>query len=147
MFMEDQLDIGLAIKSVSNLLDRRMHADSSLPPGDRATPMQGRIIKYLYKHREQGDVFQRDVEQRFDIRRSTATGILNLMERDGLIRREPVAYDARLKKLALTPLAVKHHLHFSRLIAENEALMSRGLTQAELETFFAVMAKIRANLE
>ena len=34
--------------------------------------------------------------------RSTVTGVVKLMERKGLIRRESVSSDARLKKLVLT---------------------------------------------
>lgn len=137
--------IGLAIKSISNLLDRRIHADIGLPSGC-ATPMQGRVIKYLCEHRD-GDLFQRDVEQYFSIRRSTATGILSLMERDGLLKRESVECDARLKKLVLTEAALEHHRRFSRYIAETEALMSQGLTDQELSAFFAVTERIRHNLE
>ena len=36
-------------------------------------------------------MFQRDVEAEFNIRRSTATGILQLMEKNGFLLREPVA--------------------------------------------------------
>lgn len=146
MFAEER-HIGHEIKSVANLLDRRMHANGGFPAGEHATPMQGRIIKYLSENADKGDFFQRDLEQYFSIRRSTATGILNLMERDGLLRRESVGYDARLKKLVLTETAREHHRRFSRYIAETEALMSRGLTDEELERFFVTMEKIRTNLE
>lgn len=143
----EERHIGIAVKSIANLLDRRMHASGGFPSCDHATPMQGRIIKYLYENAKRGDLFQRDLEQYFFIRRSTATGILNLMERDGLIRRESVEYDARLKKLVLTDTALEHHRQFNRLIAENEALMEKGLTAEELDQFFAVADKIKKNLE
>ena len=139
--------IGHELKSAVNLLDRRMHTCDGLFTGKRATPMQGRITKYLYENADKGDLFQRDLEQYFSIRRSTATGILNLMEHSGLLCRESVDYDARLKKLVLTERGREYHLRFSRHIAETEALMSRGLTAEELECFFSVMEKIRANLE
>lgn len=143
----EEWHIGVAIKSTANLLDRRMHAGEGLSSGPHATPMQGRVIKYLYENADRGDLFQRDLEQYFSIRRSTATGILNLMERDGLVRRESVGYDARLKKLVLTPRAVEQHMRFNRRITETEALMRRGLTQEELEQFFTLIGKIKSNLE
>ncbi len=139
--------IGIAVKSITNLLDRRMHASGYCPSGDRATPMQGRIIKFLCENASRGDLFQRDLEQYFSIRRSTATGILNLMERDGLVRRESVGYDARLKKLVLTEAALERHRRFSLLFAELETRMEQGLTAEELEQFFAVADKIKKNLE
>src|SRR5690606_41099126 len=54
---------------------------------DGLTSMQGWIIGYLSKHKEQ-PVFQRDLEKQFNIRRATASGLLQLMERNGLLRRE-----------------------------------------------------------
>lgn len=144
---DEERHIGHELKSAVNLLDRRMHASDGPFSKPQATPMQGRIIKYLYENADRGDLFQRDLEQYFSIRRSTATGILNLMERSGLLHRESVDYDARLKKLVLTERGREHHRRFSRRIAETEALMSRGLTREEQECFFTVMEKIRANLE
>lgn len=146
MFDEER-HIGLAIKVAANLLERRMHMDGVPSLGPQATPMQGRIIKYLYKNAGRGDLFQRDLEQYFSIRRSTATGILNLMERDGLLRRESVGYDARLKKLVLTETAKECHRRVDGRITETERLIGRGLTEEELESFFTIMEKIRKNLE
>ena len=68
--------------------------------------MQRWVIGYLSEH-EGKDVFQRDLEEEFSVRRSTATGILQLMEKNELITREPVSHDARLKKLVLTPKAIE----------------------------------------
>ena len=144
---EEERSIGLTIKSISNLLERRIHSELGPPPGDRATPMQGHIIKFLYENRGHGDLFQRDVEQYLSVRRSTATGILNLMEQSGLIRREGVDYDARLKKLILTDTALDHHRRFSHYIAATEELMAKGITPEALDIFFSVAHQIKRNLE
>ena len=47
---------------------------------DEVTMMHGWIIRYLYENREQ-DIFQKDIEQRFAVGRSTVTNLLQLMER------------------------------------------------------------------
>ncbi len=49
-----------------------------------------------------GRIFPQDVERRFGITRSTSSRVLALMERKGLIVRESVPRDARLKKIVLT---------------------------------------------
>ena len=85
--------IGARIKSLSNLLKRQVDQSMSEIGIEPLTGMQGRIVGYLGHHQDQ-DVFQRDIEEEFQIRRSTATGILE---------RRPVARDGRLKKLVLTP--------------------------------------------
>ncbi len=69
------------------------------------------------------------------------------MEKKGLIRREPVASDARLKKLTLTPRAVEHHQAITRMIQTTEARLANGLTDEEVEAFFAIAEKIKKNVE
>ena len=96
--MKGERHVGGEIRMLSNLIKRCM--DDGMPP--ETTGMQGWIIGFLHRN-EDRDMFQRDVEAEFNIRRSTATGILQLMEKNGFLLREPVAYDARLKKLVLTP--------------------------------------------
>lgn len=68
------------------------------------TSVQISIIDYI-AHNEDKDVFQRDIEKEFNIRRATATSSLKLMEDRNLITRTPVKKDARLKQLKLTPKA------------------------------------------
>mgnify|MGYP002580621212 CR=1 FL=1 len=127
---------------LSNLIKRCM--DDGMPP--ETTGMQGWIIGFLHRN-EDRDMFQRDVEAEFNIRRSTATGILQLMEKNGFLLREPVAYDARLKKLVLTPKALAVHEGVISRIRATEARITKDVTPEELEQFFAITAKFRRNLE
>ena len=48
------------------------------------------------------EIYQKDIEQEFKVSRATASNMLQLMERKGLIVRESVSCDARLKKISLT---------------------------------------------
>ena len=48
------------------------------------------------------DVYQRDIEQWFNIRRSSVTALLQGMAQDGFITRCAVEKDARLKRLVAT---------------------------------------------
>ena len=63
---------------------------------------QGRVLHYLLSHPDE-EIFQKDIEEEFGLRPSTATTLLQSMERKGLLRREPSEKDARYKKLTLTP--------------------------------------------
>ena len=55
------------------------------------TGVQSRVIFYILAHCGEGPVFQRDIENVFALSRSTATGILQVLEKNGMIRRERVA--------------------------------------------------------
>lgn len=139
--------IGFEVKSLGNLIKRCIHESAAQSGLDGLTGAQGWIIGYLYEHKDKPGVFQRDIEKTFKIRRSTATGILQLMEKKGLITREPVAYDARLKRLQLTPKAIAHHELIMEKIREVEERLRRGLSEEEVNAFFMLMEKIKRNLE
>lgn len=145
--MDNKKSIGFEIKSLSNIIKRSI--DRQIAESCDASPSvtHGWIIGYIYDNMDKGDVFQRDLEVKFNIRRSTATGILKLMEKNGLIVREPVEYDARLKKLVLTSRAIEIHKSVIREINTIENTMRQGLSKEELESFFATMEKIKNNLE
>lgn len=136
-------ELGFQIKSVSNLMLRKMKSKGA--ENVEITRMQAWIIGYIYECGDQ-DVFQRDLEKKFNIRRSTATGILQLMEQNGLITRSSVPYDARLKKLELTPKALKIQKAIAERISRLEEIMGEGISEEEKEAFFGVMEKIKANL-
>ena len=99
--------IGFEIRAMSNLLKRdfRKRCPKELDP---STGIHGFVIGYLYKNRNK-DIFQKDFEQHLEIRRSTATKMLQLMEKNGLIVRKSIESDARLKKIELTDKAVCLH--------------------------------------
>lgn len=138
--------ISLQLRLLNNLIHRLINTADVFKQMHELTGTHGYIIKYLMDHHSE-DVFQRDIERTFSIRRSTASGILNLMEKNGLIKRESVQEDARLKKLVLTGKAIDLSNRITEDLESKERLMARGLTKQELDTFFAVLEKIKANLE
>ena len=111
------------------------------------TGMQFAIVSYIAKESTERDVFQKDLEQKFDIRKSTVTGILNTMERDGLLLRETVPYDARLRKMILTDKALQAKQNTEQVIDSVESQLSKGLTEEEITTFLSILEKISKNAE
>lgn len=69
------------------------------------------------------------------------------METKGLIRRETVPNDARLKKLVLTPNGKKLQAAIERDQQETERLLRQGVTEEELQMFFQVMEKFKKNIQ
>jgi DNA-binding MarR family transcriptional regulator len=144
--MEKMRLVGPEIKTLSNMIKRRIDSSKVISEVDKLTGMHGWFIGYLYNHSDR-DIFQRDIEEEFSIRRSTATGILQLMEKNGLITREPVKQDARLKKLVLTPKAIAVHEEITGEIEKIESDLIKGLTEEEIETFLSLINKMKKNME
>jgi len=139
--------IGLEFQSVHHLIRRRVDALLTEYGLQDLTQMQSFVIRFLREHQGEGDLFQRDLERQFHIRRATATGILQLMEREGLLYREPVDYDARLKKLVLTREAVELDEHICQTIQAVEGQALRGIAPEDLKAFWRVLDQMKRNLE
>lgn len=143
--MNKRKDVGHEIHAVSNLLCRRIEAGRRERGMGDITPMQIWIIGYLHDHCDQ-DIFQRDIERDFTITRSTVTGILKLMEKNGYIARTAVPEDARLKKLVLTEKgdAILQAVHEHR--NEMERVLVNGMTEQEINILFELLEKLKQNL-
>ncbi len=143
--MAEQRHLGFEIRTLNNCVKR--FVQSKKPPEfQESTGVHGWAIRYFYENRDK-DVFQRDFEARFSIRRSTATNMLKLMEKNGLITRKSVSYDARLKKIVLTEKAIEIHKKATKNIEMIESILKKGITEEELTAFYNVVDKIKANLE
>ena len=86
------------------------------------------------------------MEREFQIRRSTATGTLQLLERNGFIRRESVQQDARLKKIVPTGKAQNLRERILENIARMEALLKKGISREDLAVCVKVLSQMSENL-
>ena len=73
-----ELDCGAWVNLISHRVKRQL--DRSLAELG-INSFQSRVLHYIRAHYREGPVFQRDVENVFAISRSTATGILQHLER------------------------------------------------------------------
>lgn len=138
--------IGFQLKSVNNLIRRKLDIRFAEAGLEEISGMQGPMLGFIYDHGREKDIFQKDLEQHFNIRRSTATVMLQNLEQKGYIVREPVEQDARLKRIVLTPKAVEVNLAIrGQIDAFNEELEA-GITEEEKEAFFRVLDKVIHNL-
>ena len=146
--MDNKRHVGKEIRSLNNILMR--HFDSNRPDREelgRITNANRWVIGYLTEQQAKGnDVFQRDLEEVFCITRSTVSKVIDLMIQKGLIERQAVPYDARLKKLVLTEKALELSGRV-RLYAEGvEKEVTAGFTPEEIETLLSYIGRIRKNL-
>ncbi len=144
--MQKRNDIGFKIRMLSNLIKRDVEKSRSemgitLPKG-----INGWAISYFFENMDK-DIFQRDFESEFSIRRSTASNILKTMEQNGFVERVSVPYDARLKKIVLTQKAINIHTTVMKNINKREQRLRKGLSSQEINTFLEILSKITANME
>lgn len=138
--------IGFRIRTLSLAIKRAVEASKARSDIESCTGTHGWVIGYLYENRER-NVYQRDIEKQFSVRRPTMTAILQLMEKNGLVERMQDEHDARLKKIVLTSLALEIHEKHERGIEIFENALREGITDEEMKVFFSVAEKIANNVD
>lgn len=104
------------------------------------------VLKFLMEN-ENKDIYQKDIEKLLDVRRSTATAILQNLTHKGFLKRESSSNDARLKKIIIsdkTKLLVKEFDEKMKMVENN---IEKTLTDKEKETFSNIVEKIKDNLK
>ena len=144
--MDREKDIGFSVRRLSNLIKRDVESSRIKLGIDPVKGINGWAIKYFYDNRDK-DIFQKDFETEFSIRRSTASCILKTMEQKGLIERLSVESDARLKKIVLTNKAIEIHHKITEEIEHRELRLRQGIEPEDLEIFFKVMKQLSLNME
>ena len=113
---------------------------------ERITRMNIWIIDYIYDKKGE-DVFQKDIERKMSITRSTASKIIDLMVRKKLVERSAVGYDARLKKLTLTPKALKLRDEMEKNSKKVYEKVMAGFSEEEEQLLLSYILRIKGNMD
>ena len=108
--------------------------------------MQKLVLHYIMFESLRRSVYQKDLEKEFQIRRSTATGILQLLEKNGFVHREQMKEDARLKKIVPTEKAIGLREQILKNIRYMERLLREGIPEKDMEACIRVLEKMSENL-
>jgi len=139
--------IGFEIRTLGILMKRKVEESPVFAGTDGLTIMHFWIIGYLMQHDPENAIYQKDIEQAFRIRRSTVANVMKLMEKNELIEKDAVDDDGRLRRISLTAKAKILH---DGIVAEMDRIngeMVTDISAAELECFYRVIDKIKANLQ
>lgn len=141
--MNEMKHVGRKINILSHKIKRRI-GKIGLEYG--ISGMQVKILGYIYTNSTNQAIFQKTIEEEFDIRRSSVTSVLTLMEKNGLIKRVSVSEDARLKKIILTDKGIElNHLVYKEIV-EIEEIISNVLSKEELDSFISNLDKLNRNI-
>lgn len=141
----EKIRIGLELRSLSNLIRRYFEFSSHKKEIESTTGNNGWIIGYLANNAK-NDIYQKDIEDYFTITRSTASKVLSLMEQKGLIQRQAVAQDARLKKIVLTDKAWKIEEVMRKDAEKMESTLIKGFTEEEIGTLYSYLIRMKENI-
>ena len=138
-------DTGRRLKSLNNLIRRYFDNNRDRKNIDRVTVTNGWILRYLSENQDK-DIFQKDLEKKFTITRSTASKVVDLLVKKGYIERESVDYDARLKRLTLTDKAHEVTKSMKEDAAAMEQRLTEGFSEDEIKTLHSYIDRMIDNM-
>mgnify|MGYP002703443464 CR=1 FL=1 len=136
--------IGFQIRTLSNLISRKINQMVS-EEEETLTAHQSWVLNYLTLNQDQ-DIMQRDIEKNFSIRRSTATHMLQLMEKNGYIQRISAPDDARMKKLIITEKGIKAHKRMKDRLHRFEDIFQSNISPENLQLLRRLLRQLEENI-
>lgn len=137
--------VGFEIKSLDNMMTRNIILNAKTVGEVSLTPVQIRIMRYLFMNRDK-EIYQRDIEKNFLVRRSTASGILKTMEKNGMIERVSSDIDKRVNRIVITDKYIHRIDELEERINTFQDKLCEGISDRDLNTFFKVIDKMKKNL-
>lgn len=142
--MRKEAHIGRVISILSNRIHRRLDKVASKYG---ITGVQSRILGFLYYNSKKRDIFQKDIEEELDIRRSSVTSVLQLMEKNGYIERVSVSKDARLKKIIITEKGLEIQRNVHDFILELEKSLRDELSDEEFNILISLIDRLSNTID
>ncbi len=128
-------------RSIDRYFDRKRCSKTECIPRS-----QGMMIGYIMDNQGQ-NIFQKDIEEELDIRRSSVTSVLKLMEKNGYIKRVSVSEDARLKKIVLTKRGLEIQRNVYASIIKIEESLRDELSEDEINIFISLVDKLSKKID
>ena len=113
---------------------------------DPVAVSHGWLIGYLYNNRGQV-IYQRNLEDKLHLAKSSIATILQTLEQAGFIRRETPPHDARQKQVILTPEGCEFEQQMRKRILQSESQARKDISPEDLDVFFRVARQIIENLQ
>lgn len=139
-----KIHMGRLIHMLSHQMKRSQQVDDIIDVN--LTVMQKHVLKFILLETLHRDLYQKDIEEEFQVRKSTVTGILKLMEKNGFILRQCAPQDGRLKRIIPTKKAEALRTDILKNIQKTEKKLTEGIAKKDVEVCKMVMCQMFCNL-
>ena len=127
-------DLFILTNKLKRLLEKR-YQEHGLYVG------QARILIHLYKKKDE-KTYQKDIENTFQIRGGTVTGMIDILEKNGYINRIESTEDRRKRKLILTKKGEEVALMGIKTHSDIENSINNIMKENERLVFYTILEKL-----
>lgn len=120
--------------------------DIDIPENIFPSPTQFQIIECILESKDQ-EINQKELESILNLRRATISGVLQTMEKSGLIKRVTNENDIRTKKIILNEKTKEIFERKRKTIENTEKKIIKNISEEDLETFLKVLNIMKENIK
>ena len=136
--------LGIEIRILSNLIYNKMNQITT--DTDNLTVHQCFILQYLSQNTHK-EIYQKDIEELFSIKRSTANQMLKTLENRGYISRVVSTQDSRKNIIIPTEEGIASSEHLTQHMYQFMKKLHGDISTEELEQFQTTLKKLWHNIE
>ncbi len=141
--MEERVTYGRLFKQIHDGLEKQ--ANHSLRSQDLTMAQVSALLELRFSPEKQMPL--KELERRLHVAQSTAAGIVTRLEQKGFVEGFGDPRDRRIKMLRITPAGESCCQVADRHMAESEAALLSGLTEAERSALFFLLKRVADNLK
>ncbi len=142
-----ELNIVNQLKLLDIEIGRKLFSIAKLNEIDQPpSPLQGKILKYIVEN-EGKEIYQKNLEERFNVSKATISEVLQTMENNKLIERIQNSQDARLKQIILTETSRKRFNEMEKSFRILNQELEKGLSEEEKQQFIVTLNKMKNNIK
>ena len=142
-----ELNIVNQLKLLDIEIGRKLFSIAKLNEIDQPpSPLQGKILKYIVEN-EGKEIYQKNLEEKFNVSKATISEVLQTMENNKLIERIQNSQDARLKQIILTETSRKRFNEMEKSFRILNQELEKGLSEEEKQQFIVTLNKMKNNIK
>ena len=134
------------IKTLEKMVFRELIKNKDIEKYPMIPPTQFQIIEYMINNHME-EIFQKDLENILELRRATVSGVLQTMEKHGLIKRSVDEEDTRTKKIILQDSTKEMFNSKKKKMKQIEKIIIKDISKEDLKVFSEVLEKMKNNIE
>ena len=144
--MEHKEALGWEMKRMSNTISSFIGTELTKAGFDEIIVTHGWILGFLC-HQQDSVIYQKDIETRFSMPRSTVANVMKQFEQMGYITRQSDEKDTRLKRILVTKKGQDIHDATMSSIADINQKHESGISDEERQTIRNVFDTLTANMK
>ncbi len=144
--MELPQSLGNQLRILNNTIRQVSCMQNREALNQNITMLQMGILGHLLKH-EGKPVFQKDIEEHIAIGKSTLSEVINVMEKNDLLKRVPSKADGRYRELVLTDKGREFGGRFAEGVMRFNEQLCVGISKEELESCLDIIERMTENVK